>query len=135
MPKYLTAAVLTLLSTGFLAAVQAENAPVSEGKPGRVLRHVVLFKFKDAASKEAVKKVEDAFRALPAKIPEIKDFEWGTDVSVENKAAGFTHGFLVTFASIEDRDKYLPHPAHKEFGGIVGPTLDKVLVFDFWAGK
>lgn len=97
------------------------------------VRHVVLFKFKDDATPEQVKAVEDAFRALPDKISEIQGFEWGTDVSVEGLAAGFTHCFLVTFASVEDRDTYLPHPDHKAFGEVLRPVLDKVLVIDYEA--
>lgn len=97
-----------------------------------VLRHVVLFKFKDNTSKEQIKQIEDAFCALPEKIDAIYDFEWGTDVSVENLQQGFTHCFLVTFLSEEDRAAYLPNPAHKAFGELLGPYLDKVLVIDYW---
>jgi hypothetical protein len=42
---------------------------------------------------------------------------------------------VLTFASEKDRDAYLVHPAHKEFGNIIGSALDKVLVVDFWAEK
>ena len=133
MPTHLIAAVLALLSTGFLAAVQAENAPTPENKSSRVLRHVVLFKFKDGTTPQQVDEVIDAFRALKSKIDVIQDFEFGTDVSTENKSAGFTHCFFVTFRDEKGRDAYLPHPAHKAFGALVGPRLDKVLVVDYWA--
>lgn len=99
----------------------------------QVLRHVVLFKFKDDATTADIRAVEDAFRALPAEIDLIQDFEWGVDVSVEGIAQGFTHCFFVTFASTENRDAYLPHPAHKRFGELLHPFLDKVLVIDYWA--
>ncbi len=113
--------------------VQAEEEQAEKAKPGKILRHVVLFKFKKDASQEQVQEVVDAFAALPAKIKEIADFEWGTDVSVENKAAGYTHGFVVSFASEKARDDYLPHAAHQEFVKLVGPRLDGALVFDYWA--
>lgn len=100
----------------------------------KMLRHVVLFKFKDGTAAADVTAIEDAFRALPAQIDAIQDFEWGTDVSVEGKAEGYTHCFLVTFADAAARDIYLPHPAHKAFGQVLRPHLDKVLVFDYWAG-
>ena len=100
----------------------------------RLLRHVVLFKFKSDTTPGKVKEIEDAFAALPAKIDAIHDFEWGTDVSVENLAQGYTHCFLVTFRTAADRAKYLPHPEHKKFGSILGPHLDKVLVVDYWTG-
>jgi hypothetical protein len=94
-----------------------------------------MFKFKDGTSNQQIKEIEDTFRALPGKIDAICDFEWGTDVSIENRHAGFTHCFLVTFRSETDRAEYIPHPAHKEFGQILGPHLDKVLVVDYWATK
>ncbi|MEM1135457.1 MAG: Dabb family protein [Bacteroidota bacterium] len=100
-----------------------------------MLRHVVLFKFKDGTSDAEVKEIEDAFRGLPAKIDAIKDFEWGTDVSVENIAQGYTHCFFVTFADEAGRAIYIPHPDHKAFGDVLKPHLDKVLVIDYWARK
>jgi len=103
--------------------------------PHQLLRHVVLFKFKAEVTPEQVKEVEAAFAALPGKIDVIQAFEWGTDVSVENKAEGFTHGFLVTFRDKKGRDIYLPHPAHQEFVKLVGPRIDKALVFDYWTQK
>ncbi len=100
-----------------------------------MLRHAVLFKFKDTSSPEDIKKVEDAFRELPSKIKEIQSIEWGTNNSPENLNQGFTHLFFLTFKSEADRAVYLPHPAHKAFGAVLGPHLDKVLVLDYWAGK
>ncbi len=101
-------------------------------KTEKLLRHMVLFKFKDTSKPEDVQKVVDAFAALPGKIDAIADFEWGTDVGVENLSQGFTHCFLVTFRDAKGRDAYLPHPAHDDFKKIVGPHLDKVLVVDYW---
>jgi hypothetical protein len=80
-----------------------------------------------------VRAIERAFVALPGKIPAIADFEWGTDVSVENIAQGFTHCFVVTFQDAAARDAYLPHPAHVAFGAILRPCLDRVLVVDYVA--
>src|SRR6476620_11125798 len=96
----------------------------------KLLRHVVLFKFKDGTPAADIKKVEDAFRALPSKIKEIKSLEWGTNNSPEGLNQGFTHCFFVTFSSEQDRAVYLPHPAHKAFGAVLQPYLDKVLVID-----
>lgn len=101
--------------------------------PKKMLRHVVLFKFKNGTTPEQLKEITDTFAGLPAKIDTIKAFEWGTDVSVENKADGFTHCFLVTFEDEKGREVYLPHPAHKAFVAIAGPKIEKVLVVDYWA--
>ena len=96
------------------------------------LRHLVLFSFKPESSPDDVAAVEAAFAALPSRISEIIDFEWGTDVSVEGRAQGFTHCFLVTFADEAGRDAYLPHPAHQEFVALVSAHRQNGLVLDYW---
>ena len=101
--------------------------------PKRVLRHVVLFAFKDTTTPEQIQEIERAFCDLPSQIEQIYDFEWGTDVSVENISQGYTHCFLVTFLSEADRDIYLPHPAHRDFGAVLQPHLEKALVVDYWS--
>jgi hypothetical protein len=108
---------------------------IAQEKENRMLRHVVLFKFKDTSSKEDVQKVVDAFRSLKTSIPQVADFEFGTDNSPEGLANGFTHCFFITFKSEADRDVYLPHPKHKEFVEVLKPHLDKVQVIDYWASK
>jgi hypothetical protein len=134
MSKYSIAAMpIILLLSGGLSAVHAENAPSKpEAASGKQLRHVVLFKIKDGTTSGQIDEVIAAFRALKGKIDAIQDFEYGTDVSVENKTQGFTHCFFVTFRDEKGRDAYLPHPAHKAFGELVRPRLDKVLVVDYW---
>ncbi|WP_189604078.1 Dabb family protein [Salinimicrobium marinum] len=57
------------------------------------------------------------------------------DISPEGLSDGFTHCLFKTFKDEKFRDEYLPHPAHKAFGGIVGPHLDKVLVIDYWPNQ
>jgi hypothetical protein len=98
----------------------------------RVLRHVVLFKFKADAPKDKVQGVVDAFAKLPGQIDAIKGYEAGTDNSPEMKSKGFTHCFVVTFADEKGRDAYLPHPAHQAFVKVLLPVLDDVLVVDYW---
>lgn len=120
--------ILTALVTALLLNTVAADAQGS-GK----LRHVVAFKFKETATREDIKKVETAFRDLKKKIKEIHEYEWGTNNSPEKHNKGCTHGFILTFKSEKDRDAYLVHPDHKEFGSLVGPLLADVFVIDFWA--
>lgn len=105
---------------------------VIPAEPDSVLRHVVFFSFKSTSTPEDVKSVVDAFRDLQNKIDGIKSFEWGTNSSPEGLNQGLTHAFTLTFHSDADRDAYLPHPAHKDFGALLGPHLDKVMVVDYW---
>lgn len=124
-----------ILLAGCVAVHKTESI-TDEGRtckePAQVLRHVVLFKFKDGMTSQQVRQIENTFCALPSKVDTIYDFEWGTDVSVENRSEGFTHCFVVTFLSEADRAKYLPHPGHKELISILEPHLDKVIVVDYW---
>ena len=125
--------MLLVTVAGVFLSVFAASTSTHPRPEQKLLRHVVLFKFKDSATPEQIKQVEDAFRALPSKIDLIKGYEWGTNVSPENLSQGYTHCFFLTFASDKDRDAYLVHPAHKDFGKLLGPYLDKVLVVDFWS--
>ena len=79
------------------------NAQKQKKSSGKLLRHVVLFKFKDSSSVADIKKAEDAFRALPSKIKEIKSLEWGINNSPEELNQGFTHCFFVSFLSLISR--------------------------------
>lgn len=97
-----------------------------------LLRHVVLFKFKDTSTEEDVAQVQEAFNGLPSKISEIKGYEWGLNNSPENLNKGLTHCYFLTFTSEADRDAYLIHPDHKAFGEVAGPHIDDVLVVDYW---
>ena len=113
-----------------------ETIPVASEAPqveaSKQLRHVVLFKFKEGTTAEEIAQVEEAFASLPAKIPEISGFEWGTNNSPEGLDKGFTHCFFLSFNSEEDRATYLPHPDHAAFGDVVKPHLEDVLVVDYW---
>lgn len=122
--KFLIGALMLMIASANFVQAQTTSK--------KMLRHVVLFKFKDSATPAQVKEVEDAFRALPKKIKEIKSLEWGTNNSPEGLSQGFTHVFFVTFDSEAAREVYLPHPDHKAFGKVLGPHLDKVLVVDYW---
>jgi len=98
-----------------------------------MLRHVVLFAWKSETPPEKVREIEAAMCALPAKIPEIARFEWGTDVSVQGLARNFTHCFVVSFASEKDRDTYQVHPDHQAFIALSKPHRQKLLVLDYFA--
>ena len=123
---------LTLFTGVLLALTVALSSCGGEKKQDKVLRHVVMFGFKPEVTAEQVKAVEDAFGELPSKIDLIKDYEWGTDCSPEGLQQGLTHCFFVTFHSEADRDAYLVHPAHKEFGKVLGNKAPAVTVLDYW---
>ena len=128
--KTFFASLLMLLAMNVIAGAITTKPPRKPVKTN-ALQHIVLFKFKPEATPEKVAEIVAAFEALPSKIKEIKSFQWGTNNSPEKLDKGLTHAFILSFDSEKDRDTYLPHPAHKEFGTIVGPWLADVTVVDF----
>lgn len=133
MRLFIVSVLMVAIANCIMAASAVGGEAATKNPNLGKLRHVVLLKFKDGATPEQVKAVESAFCALPTKIAEIVDLEWGTNVSEENKTQGFTHCFFLTFRDTAGRAVYLPHPAHREFGKLLGPCLDKVLVIDYVA--
>ncbi|HSU68742.1 MAG TPA: Dabb family protein [Tepidisphaeraceae bacterium] len=130
--KLLLLALFVTFSLSATRAFAADSEPSSAAKGG-ALYHVVSFKFKESATKAQIKEVEDAFAALPTKIPTIRSFAGGVDVSPEKRSKGFTHCWVLTFATEKDRDGYINDPAHKAFGKLVGPVVEDVFVIDFWS--
>jgi len=98
----------------------------------KMLRHVVIFKFKDSSSPSDIQKVADTFYALKKSVPQIKDMEWGINNSPENFNQGFTHCFMLSYKSEQDLANYQEHPAHKAFQEVLKPHMEKVFVVDYW---
>jgi hypothetical protein len=100
----------------------------------QLLRHVVLFKFKDTASQADIAKIESEFRALATtKVPQVRQFESGTNVGKESSNQGFTHAFLLTFDNEKDRDTYMAHDDHKAFVKLQQGIIDQKVVLAYWA--
>ena len=125
--------IFLIALTAITLCVSSFAAPAEKPVEGGKLFHVVSLKFKEGATVEQIERVEKAFAALKEKIPGITSLHWGTNVSLEKRNKGFTHCFVLTFASEKDRDAYLVHPEHKAFGKILGPVMADVMVIDFWS--
>ncbi|MEX0977995.1 MAG: Dabb family protein, partial [Pirellulales bacterium] len=68
-----------MLATAMLMAASFTLRAGDEGQ--KMLRHVVLYKFKDDLKPAQVQEVIDAFAALPKAFDTIAGFEHGTNVS------------------------------------------------------
>jgi hypothetical protein len=129
MKKIVTPLFILLTIIGLVMA-QAQTANAQ-----KMLRHVVLFKFKEGTSQADIDKIVAGFKELPKKIHTIKGFEWGVNNSPEKINDGLTHAFIVTFSSEKDRNDYLVDPIHKAFVDVLKPHLEKPLVVDYWVEK
>jgi hypothetical protein len=133
MKKLIGCVMLVAVLSAAWSLSWAADKPASKNPNLGKLRHVVLFKFKDGTTPEQVKAIEEAFGQLPSKIPEVVDYEWGTNDSPEGLNEGLTHCFLVTFRDAKGRAAYLPHKEHQKFVALLRPHLDKVVVVDYVA--
>jgi hypothetical protein len=118
-----------------LVTIMLTGSTLAADPPGKVLRHVVMYKFKDSTTPAQVQEVVEAFAGLPKEVDTIIGFEHGTNVSPEGKSEGFTHVFVVTFKDEAGRETYLKHSAHDAYVQIVKDKREKVVVFDYWAGR
>lgn len=119
----------------FFLLMNISMAFAQKSENPRMLRHVVMFGWKEGTDPAIVKKIVTAFRELPSKISQINGFEWGTNNSKEGLTQGLTHCFFLSFKSEEDRDAYLIHPDHKAFVALLKPAPDKITVLDYWTEK
>ncbi|VVE59166.1 stress responsive alpha-beta barrel [Pandoraea anapnoica] len=118
---------------------------VSSGyKPG-IIRHIVLFRYKDEVRDSQRNEVTQRFVALQRSLRNGREYivsiETGTQTSGEQADHGLQQAFVVTFRSEGDRNFYVGRPfvqdaqfidlQHDQFKDYVTPFLDGVVVFDY----
>ncbi len=121
--------LLFILTLSFFSFHQLQAQTIK-----KELKHVVLFTFKASSSKASVDSVVKAFNHLYGTVPQVKNMEWGLNMSPEHLDQGFTHCFSLTFSNEKDLADYQLHPAHKAFQTILKPHMDKVFVVDYFVG-
>ncbi|SER38700.1 Dabb family protein [Microlunatus flavus] len=92
--------------------------------------HVVLVSWRDGEAEEAERVVRPLVAGFRESIPDVLAVAEGPSTSPEGKEEGFDYALVITFASPEARDAYLPHPAHQPVAQAIGAHADKVVVFD-----
>ena len=76
-----------------------------------MIRHVVLWAFKDGVPPAERDAIVDAIRALRATVPSLRSLEVGENVS-PGRAQGYTHVLLETFDDLAGLAAYASHPDH-----------------------
>jgi hypothetical protein len=125
----MTKTIYSLIAFSFIIIISAGFITLKKNE----VKHIVVFKYKEAATPAQIDEVTTAFKALKGKIPGIISVETGVNNSPEKLNKGFTHVYLLTFKDVASRDAYLPHPEHKKFGELLSRlgVLEDVLVVDF----
>lgn len=96
-----------------------------------MIQHMVLVQIKPEVTPAKITEIFDSLAQLPELIPGITYFAGGPYSSPEGLNQGYTHGFLITFESVEARDNYLPHPEHERVKAELLPCINGVIAFDF----
>lgn len=122
--------------TILLAPLTTMAADPTDTAPAKTVpaafRHVVIFGFKEGTSAAKIDEIAAAFKELKTKIPSVKSFEWGVNVSPENLNPELTHVFTLSFESKESLEKtYLHNPEHLKFIELLKPHLAKAVVVDY----
>jgi hypothetical protein len=92
---------------------------------------MVLLKFKPGTPESAIREGFEELARLRQVIPGLESFAGGPYSSPEGLNQGFTHGFLMTFASPAARNGYLPHPEHERVKQQLLRIVENVIAFDF----
>ena len=92
--------------------------------------HVVLVSWRDGEADRAEQVVRPLVGDFPQTIPGVLGVAEGRSTSPEGLEGEFDYALVVTFASAEARDAYLPHPAHQPVAEAIGAHSERVVVFD-----
>ena len=99
-----------------------------------MIRHCVFVKFRSDVGAAERAEIYAGLGALVGQIEGLLSFESGPNISPEGRSQGFDDGFIMDFADVAARDRYLPHPAHKAAGSRLVAALeggrDGLIVFD-----
>ena len=98
-----------------------------------MLRHVVLFRWKDGVSDAQKRAVEAGLGALPERIPEIRRYEFGGDAGLAE--GNFDFVVVADFESLADYEAYQAHPEHQRvIGESIRPVISARAGAQYWLG-
>jgi hypothetical protein len=93
------------------------------------VEHMVWIRFKDGVTAERIDNHLRGLRALPDKIAGIVNLCVGENFT--DRAAGHTHGLLVTFDNRAALEHYLPHAEHLAVAGPLKEDAASLMAMDF----
>jgi hypothetical protein len=94
-----------------------------------MLKHVVFLKFKPEADAAGIVDQEKSLRALPAVIPEIREFFVGRDVVRSERS--YDLALVSGFDDLAAMNRYQVHPDHQAVVAKVKALCNGVVAVDF----
>lgn len=88
-----------------------------------MIRHIVLLKWNNGVSDEAIELVTEGFRQLKDEISEIVSYSFGPDAGLYRGNADYA--LIAEFETEADLKAYVVHPRHQDFlKNVAGPILE-----------
>ena len=91
-----------------------------------MIRHVILFKFRDSATKEQRAHAINALRAVGKSIPEVREWSIGEQAFTSSKAYDLAQ--VSSFENKEALERYRKHPEHIRTRALMSEISDWVVV-------
>jgi Stress responsive A/B Barrel Domain len=99
-----------------------------------MIRHIVLVKFKETISADAIASMFSDLSAIKQKLTGVLSITSGKSESPEKIERGYLHGFIIDFVDWQALQNYQDHPDHRALGARLVDSavggLDGILVFD-----
>ena len=95
-----------------------------------MIRHVVLFRFKEGITDADIRAIDEGLAELPALVPEIHAYRHGRDLALAD--ANWDYAVVGDFASVEDYRAYSRNPDHiAVIGTAITPIVDEIVRVQF----
>lgn len=100
----------------------------------RIIRHIVLLRFRADVSEPAIAAIFADLHAIKTVLPGVVSITSGRSESPEMMERGYMHGFVADFTNWAALEDYQGHPDHKRVGAALVASavggIDGILVFD-----
>ena len=94
-----------------------------------MIKHIVLFDFKDENKEENMKRVKEMLLALVERVPSLKKMEVGINFSKEERAMDLS--IYTEFDNILGLEEYAVHPEHLEVVAFIKTVVNGSKVSDY----
>ncbi len=94
-----------------------------------MLKHVVFLKFKPDTADTDIADIEKGLASLPARIPEIKRYEFGRDILRSERSYDFA--LISEFEDTEAMNRYQTHPYHFAVLNKIRAICESIIAVDF----
>ena len=93
-----------------------------------MIKHVVMWKFKEENKEENMKKARELLLALPCIISELKKMEVHFDIMHTDMSMDML--LDTEFLTVEDMKTYAVHPEHVKVSGFIRSVIESRVVLD-----